>query len=88
MARCVQMQGVDDNNARLRATLRAAEAKEERVRGELVDLKGLLRMQGQETEALRLEIARLRHMLEVRSLSSIPFSWHAGGQCLPTSCTM
>ena len=63
----VQVQGMDDNNARLRATLKASEAKEANVRGELADLKGLLRRQARESEALRVEVSKLKRMLKVCS---------------------
>lgn len=80
---------MDDSNSRLRAKLKASEAKEAHVRSELADLKGHLRRQTQESEALRGEVAKLKHMLTVRIPSS-PYTayamsgWH-GCSCLPFS---
>ena len=57
---------MDDSNARLRAKLKASEVKEAHVRSELADLKGHLRRQTQESEALRGEVAKLKRALTVR----------------------
>ena len=57
---------MDDSNARLRAKLKASEAKEALVRSELADLKGHLRRQTQESEMLRGEVAKLQRMLKVQ----------------------
>ncbi len=59
---------MDDSNSRLRAKLKASEAKEAHVRSELADLKGHLRRQTQESELLRTEVAKLKRMLTVQFL--------------------
>ncbi|CAL5223499.1 g6025 [Coccomyxa viridis] len=58
-----RVQGMDDSNSRLRVKLKASEAKEAHVRSELANLKGHLRRQTQESEALRGEVVKLKHML-------------------------
>ena len=64
---------MDDSYSRLRAKLKASEAKEAHVRSELADLKGHLRRQTQESEFLREEVTKLKRMLTVQLPVLSPF---------------
>lgn len=77
---------MDDSNARLRAKLKASEAKEAHVRSELADLKGHLRRQTQESEVLRGEVAKLKRMLTVQLLLHSIWRHFLWGVCLSASC--
>ena len=61
---------MDDSNALLHARLKASEAKQAHVMGEVADVKGHLRMQTRENDALRAEVASLKRMLVVYLLES------------------
>ena len=80
---------MDDSYSRLRAKLKASEAKEAHVRSELADLKGHLRRQTQESEFLREEVTKLKRMLTVRLPVLSPLSSVVApqGLCLPLKTT-
>ncbi len=61
---------MDDSNALLHNRLKASEAKQAHVMGEVADLKGHLRKQTRDNEALRAEVASLKRMLVVHLFDS------------------